>query len=75
MAGVDMSRSKSTDRVSPTAVAAVAAARAKRTAAQGQLPTMGAFALINNPSGPQQTAQIKALTTAVESITRGTIGG
>ncbi len=62
-------------RLTPNAVAVAAAKKVKRTAAQGQLPTMDAFMLINNPSNPQQTAQIKALTTAVESLTRGVVGG
>ena len=58
-------------RRSPAAVAAVAASRAKRQAAVAELPANDAFLLINNPSGPQQTAQIKVLTRAVESLTRG----
>ena len=68
-------RSKSTDRRTSAVAAEVAAARAKRTAAQGQLPAMDAFMLIANPSQPQQTAQIKELTRAVESLTRGVVGG
>ena len=62
-------------RLTPNAVAAAAAKKAKRTAATNTLPTMDAFLLINNPSNPQQTAQIKELTRAVESITRGAVGG
>ena len=65
--------SKSADRRTAAVVAQVAAAKAKRTAAQGQLPTMDAFMIIANPSNPQQTSQIKALTQAVESITRGVL--
>ena len=72
MAGADM-RSLSADRMTPAVVAEVAAKKAKRTAAQGQLPTMDAFLLIANPSNPQQTAQIRSLTQAVESITRGVL--
>ena len=62
-----------THKRSPAAVAEMTAKRAKRTAATGQLPTMDAFLLIANPSNPQQTSQIKALTQAVESITRGVL--
>ena len=62
-------------RRSPAAVAAVAASRAKRQAAAAELPANDAFLLINNPSVPQQTAQIKVLTRAVESLTRGVVGG
>ena len=70
-----MTRSTSADRALPNGAAAEAAKRAKRTAAQGQLPTMDAFIAIANPSVPQITAQTKALTQAVEAITRGVVGG
>lgn len=62
-------------RRSPAAVAALAARRTKRQAATAELPANDAFLLINNPSVPQQTAQIKVLTRAVESLTRGVVGG
>ena len=58
-------------RRSPAAVAELVAKRAKKQTATDQLPANDAFLQINNPSNPQQTAQIKVLTRAVESLTRG----
>ena len=64
-------KSLSTHRRTPAAAAEVAARNAKRAAANGRLPALDAFLLIANPSNPAQTAQIKDLTAAVESLTRG----
>lgn len=58
-------------RRSPAAVAENAAKRAKKQTATDQLSANDAYLLINNPSAPQNTAQIKVLTRAVESLTRG----
>ena len=64
-------KSLSTHRRTPAAAAEVAARNAKRTAANATLPALDAFLLITTPSVPQQTAQIKKLTEAVESLARG----
>ena len=66
-------KSLSTHRRTPAAAAEVAARNAKRAAANATLPSMDAFMLIGNPSNPQQTAQIKKLTEAVEALTRGVV--
>ena len=62
-------------RLTPNAASVVAAKKLRRMEAQTDLPVHDAFMLINNPSNPQQTTQIKKLTETLARITRGLIGG
>ena len=59
----------------PAVRAEITAAKAKRTAAQGQLPQIDIYNGQGNLSGPEQTAMLRQIGLAVERITRGVIGG